>query len=132
MDTSKKINQNAGKGARYQPQGISAEFGQPNLAKPGAGISVYAKIKSQPHASSGMGGQQQSTDMSGGLMTIKAPGHSTDNFSQHPAGVSGPSRSIAGGPNPEADIPPPGDLVPGRRGSPSKGKSSEAYRGKGV
>lgn len=129
MDTSKKINANAGKGARYRPQGISAEFGQPNLARPGAGVSRFAKISEQPHASSAAGGQQQSTDMSGGLMTIKAPGHSVDNFSQHPAGVSGPSRAITGGPG-EATIPPPGDLVKGRRGSPAGGNSPERYRGK--
>ena len=130
MDTSRKINQNAGKGARYRPQGVAAEFGQPNLARPGAGISSRAKVPTQPHASSAMGGQQQSTDLSGGLMDIKAPGHSTDNFSQHPAGVSGPSRPIAGmgvvttGPSPT------GDLVPGRRGSPSKGQDPDRYRGK--
>ena len=125
MDTSRKVNANAGKGSRYTPDAVSQNFGKPNLVSPGQGASMESRIRSQPH-SGGAGGQQQPTDMSHGPRPVAAPGQSVGNTGPHPAGVAGPSNSVAG----EANIPPPGDLVPGRRGSPAKGGSSERYRGK--
>ncbi len=132
MDYSKKVNSRAGIGARYRPGATSQEFGEPNMAQPGAGASSEAKIRTQEHGSGMASGAQPGTDRSGSKPTIAAPGMSTDNFGQHPAGVSGPSRAIAGeGITTTQDR--PGDSNPGRRGSPPKGgKAPDRYRGRNM
>lgn len=132
MDYSKKVNANAGKGARYSPGAVSQNFGEPNMVAAGAGISSEARIRTQEHGSGIASGSQPKTDRAGVKPTIAAPGMSTDNFGQHPAGVSGPSRAIAGqGITVTAER--PGDANPGRRGSPPKGgKAPDRYRGRSM
>ncbi|MDJ0905404.1 MAG: hypothetical protein QNI96_05250 [Woeseiaceae bacterium] len=114
MDTSRKVNANAGKVGRYRPDAVAEEFGQPNMAAPGAGISPRARVPIQGHRSGGANGMSPQ-DHSSGVGARPAPGMSVGNTGPHPAGVSGPSQSVAGK-GVKTTHSPAGDGVAGRRG----------------
>ena len=128
MDTSRKVNANAGKGGKYRPGEIAENFGQPNMAAPGSGASSYARIRTQAHGAA-RGSSAPPTDRSSDVGSRGAPGMSVGNTGPHPAGVAGPAPSVAGkGVNRTMSM--PGDAQPGRRGSATDGAPLDRYRKK--
>ena len=78
MDTSRKVNANAGKGGKYRPGDVTNNFGEPNMVAPGSGVSSYAWIRTQAHSRGAASGQPR-TDKSTGTSPISKPGLSVGN-----------------------------------------------------